>query len=64
MADADDEFAVLDDKEEMRMSFIFAVNGCVGVVREWIRTDFSYPVDRISRLIVDMAFRSVGLPEK
>lgn len=58
------EFMAISDKTEKTMSFLFCINGVVGVVREWIRTDFSYPVDRISKLIVDMAFRSVGLPEK
>ena len=59
-----DEFMNTNDKTEKTMSFLFCINGVVGIVREWIRTDFEYPVEKISKLIVDMAFRSVGLPYK
>lgn len=59
-----DEFMNTNDKTEKTMSFLFCINGVVGIVREWIRMDFEYPVEKISKLIVDMAFRSVGLPYK
>ena len=56
-----DEFAVLDDKEEMRFRFIFAVNGCVGVVREWINSGFRWSVEKVSHTIIELAFRSAGM---
>ena len=49
-----------DDEEERRMSMIFCVDGIVGMIREWILSGFRWPVERISSLIVDIAFRSVG----
>ena len=52
-----DEFSNFTDE----MRFIFFVNGVLGVVREWITSDFRLSVDKISRLIVDMAFRSAGI---
>ena len=51
-------FRNIDDKE---MSFIFVINGVVGIIREWIEKGFQMSVDRITYLIIDMAFRSVGL---
>ena len=51
-------FSNIDDKE---MSFIFVINGVVGIIREWIEKGFQMSVDRITYLIIDMAFRSVGL---
>ncbi len=56
-----DEFTTFSDEDENEMRFIFLVNGVVGVVREWITGGFKLSIDKISRLIVDMAFRSVGL---
>ena len=46
---------------EKEMSFIYVINGVVGLVRQWIAEDFRMSVDRISRLVIDMSFRSVGL---
>ena len=56
-----DEFSNFTDESENVMRFIFFVNGVLGVVREWITNDFKLSVDKISRLIVDMAFRSAGI---
>ena len=60
-----EEFSFIDGEDERIMGFIFCVNGVVGVVREWINSGFRLSVDRVSRLIVDMAFGAVGMiPEK
>ncbi len=56
-----EEFSPADDQGEKEMSFIFCVNGVVGIVREWIRSGFRWDVSSISNMIVNMAFRSVGL---
>lgn len=56
-----DEFATLQSQEEKEMSFIYVINGVVGLVRQWIAEDFRMSVDRISKLVIDMSFRSVGL---
>ena len=56
------EFMNIEDKTEKRMCFLYCINGVVGIVREWIRTDFAYPIEKVSKLIVDLTFRSVGLP--
>ncbi len=56
-----EDFATLQNQEERKMAFIFVVNGVVGIVREWIKSDFQLSVDRISRMIIDMAFGAVGL---
>ncbi len=55
------EIATVADKDEKRMSFIYCVNGVVGIVREWISSGFEWSVERITRLVVELTFRSVGL---
>ena len=55
------EIATVADKDEKRMSFIYCVNGVVGLVREWISSGFEWSVERITRLVVELTFRSVGL---
>lgn len=56
-----DEFATLSDQDDKEMSFIFIINGVVGVVREWIAGGFRWSVEKISNLIVDMSFGSIGI---
>lgn len=59
------EFTTYASPDDQAMSFIFCINGVVGIVREWIHSDYKWSVERVSGFIVDMAFRSVGMdPDK
>ena len=56
-----DEFSPFDDEELSRMSYLFSVNGIVGIVRDWINSGCSCPVEKMAGFSIEMAFRASGI---
>ena len=56
-----DEFTPFDDEDLARMSYVFCINGIVGIVRDWINSGCSCPVEKMASFSIEMAFRASGI---
>ena len=56
-----EEFSPFDDEELSRMNYVFCINGIVGLVRDWINSGCSCPVEKMAGFSIEMAFRASGI---
>ena len=56
-----DEVTPFDDEDLARMSYVFCINGIVGIVRDWINSGCSCPVEKMASFSIEMAFRASGI---
>ncbi len=50
-----DSFLTFGDEELERMSYIFCINGIVGIVRDWIESGCVCPVEKVAGYSIEMA---------
>ena len=56
-----EEFSPFEDEELSRMNYVFCINGIVGLVRDWINSGCSCPVEKMAGFSIEMAFRASGI---
>ena len=55
------DFLLIDDAEKTRLRYVFCVTGAIGIVRDWIDNGFSCSSEEISEMIIELAFRVMGI---
>ena len=51
----------INDKTKEKFSYIYCVNGVIGLIKEWINDDFDISIEEFSKIVYDMSSKIIEI---